>query len=432
MKLSKYEVDRLNIIRDEVNRYLKSTNLDTSGIESCIKRILPKIMLGKRFDVVMNDIAKRPFIMSIYPDIKELNKKSEDLIKIMEDPKSNNEEFVSKWCEIEHWYVEIDSRILNRMHRLCVDDGEQFVAILCHEIGHVMNENPISLFYNFKKNRDRFDMFERMMLSENKIVRKLILPMFVHTSQFRIIVENLANMKNGNKIEMAADAYVPEEYQGALISYIDNHLLNNPDTTDCVQDREQFNNDQQVAIRFSKESIYLLKERRDVLKRQIQTQYNSPNTDNYGKHMMKFIGKHITCYNPETDKTNLISEGVLENGYLRDFEQCMEKAEAILESTRVNERDITVLEIQAENIHTPEDKLYIIHTIYDYMEFITKENAKKIKKVKKVTDNIQKELLKDSRLQRLEALRDKVMAVKVSDNGDRYGLFVKYPEGYEG
>lgn len=427
--LSSSELAQIKIIEEEVNEYLQSKQTNpklATGINSALNRVIPKaLMPTKKVSIIWNENARKPFIMSITPDISELYEKSERITKLLNDPKSHNMDMVKAWADITQWYLEIDTRVLTKGDRLCVDDGAQFVALLCHEIGHVMMENPLRLFYNYKSKSLQFSTMEKLMLSNSKIIRSIMLPMYTHTLQFMIVVKDRNDAK---KCEMAADMYVPDDYKGALVSYMNDHLLVNPDSSNMVMDESTFDKEQNLGIELSKESIEMLKGRRDLLNKQIQNQYNSPDGGKFQKKLMMFIGKNLTGYNPDEDRYITSLKTMMENAYSREYATMEAKAESILtEAARVTSRDLDILEVQAEDIHTPEDKMYMIHKVYDYIEAIDSETIKKAKKLKDIPGKI-----RDDRLDRLNAIRAKVLATKVSDTGDKYGIFVKYPEGYEG
>lgn len=427
--LSPSELSQIKIIEDEVNSYLKSKQTNpkmATGINSALNRIIPRaLMPTKKVTIIWNDKAKKPFVMSITPDIRELYEKSERITKILNDPKTHNMEMVKAWADITQWYLEIDTRVLTKGDRLCVDDGAQFVALLCHEIGHVMMENPMRLFYNYKLKSLNFSTMEKLMLSNSRIVRSILLPMYTHTLQFMIVV---ADRNDSKKCEIAADMYVPDDYKGALVSYMNDHLLVNPEASGMIMDENDFDKQQDMGIQLSKESIEMLKGRRDLLNKQIQNQYNDPDNGAFHKNLMKFIGKNLTGYDPDEDKYITGLKTMMEHAYEREYNNAVQESEHLLmEAARISSRDLDILEVQAEDIHTPEDKMYMIHKIYDYIEAIDAETIKKSKKLKDIPTKI-----KDERLDRLNAIRTKVLATKVSDTGDKYGIFVKYPEGYEG
>jgi hypothetical protein len=394
---SKSELAQLKIIEDEVNAYLnsKQTNPKTAlGVNSALNRVIPMALLPtKKVSITWNDNARTPFIMSITPDIGELYKKSEELTKIMSDPKSSNAEFVKKWAEIKEWHIEIDTRVLTKGNRLCVTDGAQFVALLCHEIGHVMTENPIRLISNYKLKSLDFSMLEKMMLSNSKVIRSILLPMYTHTLQFFIVVQDRNDQK---KCEMAADAYVPDEYKGALVSYMNDHLLIDTDGSKLVVDSETFDKEQEVGIELSRDSVEMLRGRRDALNRQIQSQYNSPQSSTFHKKLMKFIGKNMMGYDPESDAyTTMSAKSTFESMYNREYEaQSKAAMVATMEAARITSRDIDILDVQIDEIKTPEDKMYMIHKMYDYIEAVSAENSTKAKNAKKDIPDI----IKDDRL----------------------------------
>lgn len=429
---SKSELAQLAIIETEVNHYLnsKQTNPKTAiGINTALKRVIPNTLLPtKRVFITWNDDARSPFIMSITPDISELYDKSGELVKIMSDPRSSNSEFVKEWAEIKTWHIEIDTRVLTKGNRLCVTDGRQFVALLCHEIGHVMTESPIRLIANFRVKSLEFSMVERMMLSDSKIIRSMMLPMFTHTLQFFIVAKDRNDQKS---CEMAADSYVPDEYKGALVAYMNDNLLHDPDASQLVIDGKSFDKEQEVGVELSRDSIELLKTRRDVLVRQIQSQYNSPNSGKFHKKLMKFMGFKLMGYDPESDAyTTLSTKAMLEASYNREYDKLQTAgARAITEAAKITSRDIDILEVQIEDIQTPEDKMYYIHKMYDYIEAVGAENAKKLKNTK---GDLLSSVIKDDRLDRLQAMRSKILSKNVTSVGDKYGVFVKYPAGYEG
>ena len=427
--LSASELSQIKIIEEEVNEYLQSKQTNpksATGINSALNRVIPRaLMPTKKITIIWNDKARKPFIMSITPDIHELYEKSERITKLLNDPKTHNMDMVKAWADINQWYLEIDTRVLTKGDRLCVDDGAQFVALLCHEIGHVMMENPLRLFYNYKLKSLNFSTMEKLMLSNSRIVRSILLPMYTHTLQFMIVV---ADRNDAKKCEIAADMYVPDAYKGALVSYMNDHILPNPDSSKLVMDESTFDKEQNLGIELSKESIEMLKGRRDLLNKQIQNQYNDPDNGTFQKKLMMFIGKNMTGYNPDDDKYITGLKTMMEHTYQREYENASKAAESMLmEAARISSRDLDILEVQAEDIHTPEDKMYMIHKIYDYIEAIDAETIKKSKKLQDIPGKI-----KDDRLDRLNSIRTKVLATKVSDTGDKYGIFVKYPEGYEG
>lgn len=435
MEMSKQEIGYLRIIADDVKNYLKNPTAikpEKSSIGKTIVMILPKVTPGMKFKVIWH-YSNEPFIMAIRPDINELESKAKDLVDILQDPKRSSQDYLNKWCEIKTWEIWIDPRVLTKNHPCCVDDGNQFVGILCHELGHAMNADPIAMVRSYRDSMVTMTRVERMMMSDNPIIRTLILPMFVATMTFRIVIRG---NRDTEKLEMAADAYVPSQFRGDLVTYIENHILTVPETVSSVVITDnEYSDQQKIAVQYSKSTIELMERRRDVLKRQINAQYHSPDSDGYIKAMMKKLGSMIGSYDPNLNKSALLSENAQARRYMSNLNHTMESANMILESINVTDRDLTILEIEASDIKTTEDKLYIIQTIYDYLEAISKQQSDKIKKLQKNGSSkaeIDQIIKRDTRVTKLTELRTRVMAMQVDEHPDHYGVFIRYPKGYEG
>lgn len=439
---SKSELAQLKIIEDEINRYLYSPDhrrnqkFDPSrntSLTRVLKLVLENALLpSKTVNIVWNTAAKTAFIMSITPSIQELHNKSQEFMKIMDQASkkstSAKNDFLRKWAEIKTWYIEIDTRILSSGNTLCVENGSQFVALLCHEVGHVMIENPLSLFYNYQTSSLRFSTMERMMLSKSAIVRSLILPMFVQTAQFMIILDNI---HDGQSKEKAADRYVPDEYKGELVSYMENHILLDPDVRRLIMDKSIYDKEQEVAIRLPVESILLLKNRVDALNQQIHAQYNCDTGSKFQQKLMQFIGRQLSGYNPETDKS--INTYLYQNKFDREFALESTNADRVLmEASRVTPRELDILAIQVDDIETSEDRMYLLHKTYDYMEAIQCEIDKTNKKRKTITNTYN-----DKRLDQLKDIRKKIMLKDVDVQAgfmsrNQHSIIINYPKGYEG
>src|SRR5699024_221474 len=162
----------------------------------------------------------------------------------------------------------------------------------------------------------------------------------------KLIVKN----RDAAEIELAADAYVPAEFAPALVSYIENHVLIRPETKKLVLDKEAYDGEQQLAVNYSKSTVDLMKRRRDVLKKQINAQYHSPDNENYLKRMLQVMGKAVGHYDPNTDQTSVLSEALDIKQFDREYDRVAMESAAVLEAVKVTDRELTILEIEAENI----------------------------------------------------------------------------------
>lgn len=426
MKLSSQEIAYLDVIRDTVNDFLQSKQMDPkrSSIAKAVERNLSRCTPGMTIHTEWVD-TRDAYVAAIYPDIRELNDKSDKLMGILLDPKAKSADYLEAWCSIKNWYLNLDPRICTKGNPLCVDDGEQFVAIICHELGHVMTRDPMEFLVNFKEEKNRIDRMTMMALHKSPIVRKLVLPIFVATSSFVVVLQD---PNRHGELEYMADSYVPEEYSGAMVSYMENHVLNTVDRTHLIKSESQYDNDQKTAIVFSHQALELMTKRRNVLRGRLRSaSVAAPNA--YMKEMVNFISKGIAGYDAATDVENPVEESRIVR-YLNDQLATCEAMIPILEAHKVTERDLTLLSIDIDGIESTDDKLYCIQTIYDYIDDVTQETKKRLKGIKD-EKYITSELSKDSRLIVLNKMRDQVINTKIKEP-DQYGVFVKYPKGYEG
>lgn len=432
--LSKTEMSLLNMIAEEVDSLLKSKSSPSTAtlgpLTRMLTRHLPYLTGGKKVSVVWDTNPKAtPYIMAMYVDPDDLSKASAELFDIaLSRDKGNASEYLDRWNGIKNWELYIETRIVDPKSVFCVDNGRQFAAVLCHEIGHVQYGDPLSLVLSYRENCEMFSKMERMMLSKNRLVRKVALPVFVGTMSFRVI----ANKPNANADEIAADAYVPEELKGELAAYLDK-IRQTASVNQFIMSPAEYKAKQKTAVKFSKETLDMLKRRRNILRNQIKAQCMDDSNDPYVKRLLHKVEQGVLKFGKD-DEVSPVDEAALVDMLDRETKYCMETYSAMLESENVTERKLTMLELDIEAIKNTDDKLWCIQTIYDYIDAINTENRKKIKALhnKKITD-IPESLLKDPRLDRLMAMRKEVMAKQVDDVAKtQYGIYINYPKGYEG
>ena len=166
---------------------------------------------------------------------------------------------------------------------------------------------------------------------------------------------------------------------------------------------------------------------------QLDAQYKlSPN--GYFKDVCKKVLTSISGMNPDTGKTDPVKESRIYQRMDAALEGLDVKVESILESRNIEDRDIIILQADADSISSSMDKAYVINTAFDYMEVLNRRRNKILKKTKE-TD--QKKLdaltkMENQKIAQLNKIVDDVMTKKVTYYGDHYGVFIKYPEGYEG
>lgn len=399
-------------------------DVTTKYLSAKTKDCLGRITNGKmRFETQIIKVkSHKPFIMCVYPDVEDLENRSSVLIKALND--GNLEAFMTTWNTIPNWTIEVDSRLFDPTSSIHLDNGGQYVAILCHELGHVMNTHPAMLSHNYRKNKVAYKMYEKVFLKK-PFISLLFLPMFVCVSGLRIVIQKPSHDIN----EIAADMRVPDEYKSHLMDYIQFHILNRPNSG-VVVTGEEYSNEQDRGIEFTRSCISLMHKRRHVIKAQLATQYKVSDSP-YFKKVCNTTSKVVSKIGIDTDKRDLTGDRYIEESFNRVHDEVVKECYSVLEAMSVSERDIVMIQVDIENMRTPEDKSYVLNTIFDFIESLEHRKSKAAKKYKDV-DKIPVDATLELRLKQLRELQKKAMDTPVSQYGNHYGVFVRYPEGYEG
>lgn len=399
----------------------KNSRKTTQDSLDDISNILTKMMPGYKFEFKLIKPSK-PFMMCIYPDLKQLESRCYNMTTILNDIKQPSIDFIKEWNSITKWTIEVDENLFNPNSKYKVSNGREFTAILLHEIGHATSNSHFRLINNYRMNRAKFQMVEKLLLSESYLLKKVFLPMYIHTLNFRVITSGHITH---NLDEIKADLSIPTEYKADLVSYLDRCILSDPNTMNAlVCTKSEFDEDQKVSILFTRETLQLMKNRRNILNRYVSAQYKTTESP-YIKEFTKRFAKLFSGFKVDENKVDIVSEGMIVNQFIMECSKYEDIALRILqESQRISDRDLVILQVEGDSIETNEDKIYILHNIYDYIENITSELKKKNKLI------TLEEINKDPRIVYLLSLKKQVMDKKIIDK--EYGVFIKYPKGYEG
>lgn len=426
MKLEE-NIKYLDMIRDKVDASIRkgySERVSEAFIANNLSRACAD---GKTFTVKYIHMKKHEntFIMRVYPDIDELKAMAKPLME-----KLNGGDFVSIWSNITKWHIEIDDRILTKGTNIAVDNGSQFVAILCHEVGHTLNAFPAKLVMNYRFNKATASILDKALMSTfGRIIFILCLPMFVCINGFRIIISRPGATLN----EMSADLRVPDKYKPYLIDYTNNHIIPNPMAPGIVVTVQDYDNEQKKGIEFSRSCINLMKQRAAVLKIHLAT-FGKLSSSPYLAQMSNMMVSELGgCGEYE----NAVESYKAMELFNREYDMAVAEAKKMslaCEQRIVSERDIMLLQCDIDAMETVDDKTYVLNTIFDYIESLEKNKEKAIKKIKdskKVPDTSK---LFDDKIKQLNDMKTEVMKRKISSytNGNEYAVYVKYPKGYEG
>lgn len=139
-------------------------------------------------------------------------------------------------------------------------------------------------------------------------------------------------------------------------------------------------------------------------------------------------------YNPSTPESKALKEAVLMGQIVKEFDEAVRADEQRLldklgRCKRVTQEEIDVLRLEVEKIQSVDDKIYYMEKVHDKINIV--EYALTL-----IGDRDTKGRVRDSKallknqLAQLIQIREIIMNKRISP--ERYGLFIKYPAGYEG
>ena len=154
----------------------------------------------------------------------------------------------------------------------------------------------------------------------------------------------------------------------------------------------------------------------------------------YGQFTTKEPNAVEESYAPSTPESRALKESVLRGQIVKEFEDAAHMDEQKLldklgRCKRVTQEDIDILRLEVEKINSVDDKMYYMEKVYDKLNIV--EYALAL-----IGDRDTKGKVRDSKAlllkqkEQLLQIRDVIINKRIAP--ERYGLFVKYPAGYEG
>lgn len=406
-------------------KYGKDKNRALVTISNTIKR-----ELGKEVTIeIIHNTSGEFFGMNIYPAPDELVRIAQRLYK-----DTTPTQITENWKEINKWCIEIDDLLFNDIN-LDVQPDE-LTALLLHELGHVVlsDEVPKSTLKSFKIN-----FYKREISFKNIFNSDSPIPSDVHSLVLTFpIIEACSNkgfFKSGYgrgvdlKREFIADEYVQKcGYGGALYNFIEK-LIAYGENDMINKTNAEKENEIGIITNWAFDNLHSLVKRKGKLYKALKVEMKR-NPSNLVKTICNRLNDKLFKETP-TDFTNtntLIMESYVVNGLnkaINNFNRFVDKHNRV-KPCKVRELD--VFEVEIANINTVDDKMYIIESLHDELDRV--EYALMLIEqghVDRVTQS--KTTLQQYRDNVVKLLHDAKIA-KIPE--EKYGLFIKYPKGYEG
>lgn len=369
------------------------------NISNDIKRILNRVFKHNCVEVIINENNGEMFGMSIYPAEASLTVLATCLL-VPEKP-------VSDIVKLDY-ILEIDSKILyDKMINLT---APEIVAMMLHEVGHIAN-----ITYAIAKMRENFtEAMTKERLNANNVLfdPTNIKRDLVNTTIAKMyILDFLENNKVQNgfsqiKIEKHADLFAKqygyqEELASALEKFCKYYKFNMFDK----------NANYNSAVYYVK-LLSITKNRSGYIRDLIANEKKMENRT-YVKRFLDEVLKKFRKnnfgepkYPIQTHLDDILQEGLFGKNVLK-----------------ISQKNIDELRIEYEMIENYGDKMSLMYKIHKRLTQLSEA------KEKLQGDKQKLGLISSYELQLSELLK-KVMEYKVKEKA--YGVFLKYPEGYEG
>lgn len=377
-------------------------------------------ILSRRFDLnfkisIVENRTNEFFGMTIYP--------AESLIDTLVDSivrKKDKLEVIEKlWAENKDWYLEIDSLLL--YDRNLNANPSEMVAVLLHEVGHVVYSNSVPARVNkiLRYKIMELDYGVKRLLSSSKI-NKL----------FNLVFVEACNVKNFRfsrlQHELDADRFVVKQGYGEHLDSFIEKLLRSQGNRLINRTEKDIEKDVKAIVTWTIENISELEYRKTKLRTTLQTELLK-NPSKFVRQVVTsikvaFFGGDGDSYKELLTEQYLVQEHrkIVQEGLLNLFDK-------FGKLKKISQSDIDIIEIEASRIENEDDKIYVLDLIYDKLDLINAGlqliNEKKQDKVP-----VSKDKLLNFKSQ-LEKLRKQVLETPINN---QYGLFIKYPVGYEG
>lgn len=420
-----------------IERYFMTIKEEVAVSENLgkIENVLNRLFdLNTHISIVQNT-TNEFFGMNIFPEADTLDKIVENIIT----NQCKSDDLYGIWSNNPNWYIEIDSMLLSSMEVNA--SPSEITSVLLNEISRTIYSNTIPdrlfkvLCYKLLKLKTHL----RQLIKTEKI-RKL----------FNIAVLECCLTKNFNYLnettELDADKFIINHgYKDDFNNFI-NRLIKTTGTSSVNRKEFEIEREIDAIINWSIVNIKELEFRKTNLKVALKTEMlKTPSL--YVKRIIQdiyvsFFGENIDKYRELLSEqymetpTDIYSELQAEQCLVNFVKKVLTEASGNIFDKRgrlktVTQSDIDILTVESEKIDTVDDKIYLLDKLYRYYELVVLgleyiesskgERAQKVSQSKATLLNMKNQL---------DKLRDQIMATKIIEKD--YGVFIRYPKGYQG
>lgn len=400
--------------------------------------------LRRNFAVsIVNKDMREPFFGArVFPSDEWIDKVTEKIIVDGADFVSVNK----MWSDIPSWVIEIDYQLFDQ-HSLLLNPKE-LTSVILHEIGHVVHSLEIpERFYRVYKGYK----YAKKLTSDapmKALYTIYMLPLAI------CCMGNCIYEKNGDGVEIRADKFVAdcgygEDLLNAMSKIIRAYGYSMLASSEDELDKKVYDHINWSSLNAASFS-YRQSNLRDEL--YVRTRKNSsPFIKKLGSEILNRLGIKLkerysgSTYSITNESFNIPREEFHNFVLIQDAYESMKISNLIdlyeqKNMSVVNEMyhkrkvpklpsqfDIDSISIEIDRMQNQHDRMYVLDLIYHQLTQI--EQFETYMEVDKDTKNTYSAKV-DSMKRQLEEFRQAVL--NKHSFGQRYKLWVKYPDGYEG
>lgn len=403
-------------IKDIQNGGDEKKNIE--AIKRALNREMHGVVTCMEIYVTKSNILSKFFGMRVFPTKERVT----ELVNHIRLPK-NNSPFL-----INNYIIEIDGRLLYDKS-LKMTSGE-IVAMLLHEVGHIVctdrvyTETRSVILTAMTKYGVSMLSLSKFLVSANPVSFLLELVVIQVCTNYSL---HLISQKS----EMDADKYVinkgyGEELRSVFMKFIktgQNHIL--------YRNKDEFKENNNTIADWSVDNLINYDTRLNKISQYLKVQYDNNESIYLKLYLKDKVNKLEDLVKNIIDRMKL-SEN-LEKIHVRTDNEILSEFFNFISRfpEKITKKDVDDVRIEMQRIEDIDDKLYVMEMIMirkDKVQmainYLT-ENPNNPKKYK-IPDL---ETLK-SYFQDLCGLQDQVVQMRIPEK--TYGVFIKYPTGYEG
>lgn len=351
------------------------------------------------------DSRKQLFGMSVYLSDIQLEKLAKEIISNKTNSKDFTKDFINKRLE---YVIEIDPKVLK--HGVYNFTPGELTAMLLHELGHVTADTD---FYNSLKDAYTSALYKMKAIenpdykmSEKDINLGMI---YILSSIQDTHIKNMKNIDN----EKIADRFAMEMgYHKELLSAIDK--FNKISISNVSRE------DNSIIIERNAETIMKVNNAFDIRKSYVISLLDSEAKLNNSSYVTGIIDKIKTKMKRIVfmEAAPVFDELIINEGFISKF---------FMNPIKVSQSDIDDLKIQLEMMEDYDDKSLLVYKCH---KRINQLNDAKKKLSPTDRDYEYNNKCVDAYMKQLNSILSEALKRKIESK--TYGVFIKYPKGYEG